>query len=117
MHRFQKLDVYQRSLDFTRTTRQISQIFPKNEQYVLSAQFRRAADSISLNICEGAGNDSPKEFSRFLAYSVRSGYECTGCLDIALHNGFISKEVHAKHSAEIQEMVAMLVALQKSIQK
>lgn len=88
MRRFKELRVYQRSLQFTRTAREISHAFPKEEQFVLSAQFRRAADSIPLNISEGAGNDSTKEFSRFLTYSVRSGYECAGCLDIALHNSF-----------------------------
>jgi len=117
MHRFKELKVYQRSLQFTRTARQITKRFPKDEQFVLSAQFRRAADSIPLNISEGAGNDSAKEFSRFLIYSIRSGYECSGCLDVALINSFIDEDAHAQSSAEVQEIIAMLVALRHSLNR
>ena len=101
-------------MQFTRTARQVTKSFPRDEQFVLSAQFRRAADSIPLNISEGAGNDSVKEFSRFLTYSIRSGYECSGCLDVALVNSFIDKDSHSQISDEVQEIIAMLVALQRS---
>ena len=66
-------------------------IFPKDELYSLTSQFKRAADSIVLNIAEGAGNYSDKEFARFLTYSVRSGFECKGCVDIASINGYINE--------------------------
>ena len=114
MHRFHELHVYKRSLRFTRTVRQIVKGLPRDEQFVLSSQFRRAADSISLNISEGAGNDSVKEFSRFLSYSIRSGYECVSCLDIALENAFIDQQKYSEAAEEIQEMIAMLVALRQS---
>lgn len=117
MHRFHELHVYQRSLEFTRTARQLVKRFPKDEQFVFSSQLRRAADSISLNISEGAGNDSVKEFSRFLSYSIRSGYECVSCLDIALTNVFIDKEKYAEAAGELQEITAMLVALRQSLAK
>lgn len=51
---------------------------------MLTSQFRRAADSIILNIAEGAGNRSKVEFLPLLAglgYFIRSGYECVGCID------------------------------------
>src|SRR5258706_77950 len=108
MHRFRKLHVYQRSLQFTKTVRDVTHAFPRSEQFVLSAQFKRAADSIPLNISEGAGNNSPREFQRFLTYSVRSGYECVGCLDIALINLYISPDRHASLDMEIHEIISML---------
>ena len=76
MHKFKELDVYKKALTFTRVVRETSKRFPKDELFVLSSQFRRAADSIVLNIAEGAGNSSKKEFARFLDYSIRSGFEC-----------------------------------------
>jgi|ERR1043166_8622775 four helix bundle protein len=115
MHRFRKLTVYQRSLQFTKTARRVASDFPRNEQFVLTAQFKRAADSIPLNISEGAGNNSVREFSRFLTYSIRSGYECLGCLDIALINSYISSDQHASLDTEIHEIIAMLVGLQNSM--
>lgn len=115
MHRFRELKVYQRSLELTKTIRQVTQNFPKSEQFVLSVQFRRAADSIPLNIAEGAGNRSKKEFARFLIYSIRSGYECVGCVDIALTNGYIQKTMHLGLDKEIHEVIAMLVGLHQSL--
>jgi hypothetical protein len=55
MHKFKELDVYKKALTFTRVVRETTKRFPKDELFVLSAQFRRAADSIVLNIAEGAG--------------------------------------------------------------
>lgn len=83
--------------------------------FVLTAQFKRAADSIALNISEGAGNTSDKEFARFLTYSIRSGYECVGCIDIAFINEFILNETHSALDKEIHEILAMLVGLQQSL--
>ncbi|MBU1297762.1 MAG: four helix bundle protein [Bacteroidetes bacterium] len=84
----------------------MTRTFPKEELYGLTSQFRRAADSIVLNIAEGSGCTSKKEFSQFLGYSIRSGFECIGCLDIALENKFINEEI-----------IAMLDGLQKSLRK
>jgi four helix bundle protein len=84
MHKLKDLNVYQKALKFTKIVRKITRTFPKEELYGLTSQFRRAADSIVLNIAEGSGCTSKKEFSQFLGYSIRSGFECIGCLDIAL---------------------------------
>ncbi|MBP9212130.1 MAG: four helix bundle protein [Bacteroidetes bacterium] len=114
MHKFKDLIVYQKALVFTTRVRNVSGEFPKEEQYVLSAQFRRAADSIVLNIAEGAGDSSDKEFVRFLGYSLRSTFECIGCLDIALMNKYIDAETNTELSNLCNEIIAMLYALQRS---
>ena len=113
MHKFQDLSVYQKSLDFTVVAREVCSGFPKDELYVLSAQFKRAADSISLNISEGAGDSSDKEFVRFLGYSIRSAFECIGCSDIALRNKYIDQEKHSELCNSCNELIAMLYSLQK----
>lgn len=115
MHRFRQLKVYQRSLQLTKVIRQVTKSFPKDEQFVLTSQFRRAGDSIVLNIAESGGSKPKKEFSRFLSYSIRSGYECVGCIDIALTNGYINDEKHSVLDKEIHEILAMLVGLQQSL--
>ena len=52
MHNFRKLLVYQKSIKFTSAARRIIKKFPKEEMWALSSQFRRAADSIALNIAK-----------------------------------------------------------------
>src|SRR5438105_10199300 len=101
MHRLKELLVYKKALKLTNVVRSVTRGFPSEELFGLTAQFKRAVDSVVLNIAEGAGNLSNKEFKRFLNYSIRSGFECIGCLDIALENDLIDESIHTATSASV----------------
>ncbi len=116
MHDFRKLDVYKRALLFTRTIRRVTAKFPRDEMFALTAQYRRAIDSVVLNISEGAGSGSKKEFSKFLGYSIRSGYECGDCADIAAVQKYITKKEYSELIQETNEIVSMLIGLQRSLE-
>jgi len=117
VHKLKDLKVYQKALRFTVLVRQMTKSFPRDELSVLGMQFRRAADSIVLNIAEGAGNSSNKEFSRFLDYSIRSGFECIGCSDIARINGYLNQDSYDQIVSVVNEIIAMLYGLQKRLKK
>lgn len=68
---FEKLIVYQKSLDYIDYVYELTNKFPKEEIYGLTSQWRRAANSVALNIGEGEGGTT-KEFSNFLRISKRS---------------------------------------------
>src|SRR3972149_110992 len=104
MHNFRKLKVYQNALHFTRTVRVVTRTFPKDELYSLTTQFRRAADSIVLNISEGAGNRSNKEFAKFLDYAIRSAHECIGCTDISRSEEYIDEHLRSDLFTEADEI-------------
>ncbi|MFT4848934.1 MAG: four helix bundle protein [Sediminicola sp.] len=59
---------------------QITAGFPRKENFSLSSQIRRSADSIALNISEGSILQSNMEFRRFLGYSIRSLTELLACI-------------------------------------
>jgi len=61
---FEKLQVYNKSLEYIDMVYKICELFPSLERYALADQFRRAATSIALNIAEGTGG-SKLEFRRF----------------------------------------------------
>jgi len=71
--KFEDLKVWQRALDLSDNVHRLTVNFPKEELYVLANQFKKAADSIALNIAEGSTGQSNAEFRRFLGFSVRSG--------------------------------------------
>jgi four helix bundle protein len=48
MHRFHELEVYRKAIRFTKTVRGVTKTFPRQELFVLTSQFVRAADSIVL---------------------------------------------------------------------
>ncbi len=117
MEKFRTLKVYQKALEYSKTVRKSTKSFPKDELFGLISQFRRATDSIVLNIAEGAGNSSKKEFARFLDFSIRSGFECIGCLDIAQTNEYLDKDDYEILISSVNEIIAMLYGLKKSLLK
>jgi four helix bundle protein len=62
----------------------MSQTFPKEEQYGLTSQLRRAAVSIPSNIAEGWGRATTKNYLQYLRISRGSLYEIETQLLIAL---------------------------------
>src|SRR5262245_55392663 len=55
---------------------------PDDERYNLTAQLRRAATSVPLNIAEGAGCATNVEFAQFLGYAYRSLKEVVTSLEL-----------------------------------
>lgn len=113
--KFEKLKVWQKSVDFSADVYDLTRKFPKQEMFGLTSQMNRAADSISLNIAEGSTGQSNSEFNRFLGYSIRSGIEVVGCLYIARRKKFISTEDFIHFYNEAEAIIVMNQALRKSL--
>jgi four helix bundle protein len=70
--KFEKLTIWQKSMDFGESINSMAYKFPKEEIFNLSSQIRRAVDSIALNISEGSIGQTNLEFKKFMGYSIRS---------------------------------------------
>jgi four helix bundle protein len=81
--KFEDLRVWQDAVELSGLINELTKTFPKDEIFVLTAQIKRATDSISLNIAEGSTGQSNAEFKRFLGIAIRSGIEVVGCLHLA----------------------------------
>ena len=115
MHKFRELKVWQRSLAFTLVVYEESKRFPADERYGLYSQVRRAACGIPMNIAEGAGCGSNKDFCRFLSIALRQGYELITATEIARGLGYWQNELCDRQNKEADEIIAMTVGLMKSL--
>ena len=80
---FQDLIVWQKAHEFVLGVYALTQLFPKNEIYGLTSQFRRAAVSVPANIAEGFRKGSRAEKARFLNIAEGSLEECRYYLMLA----------------------------------
>lgn len=113
---FEKLIVYQKSLNYVDFVYDITANFPASEKYSLVDQFRRAAVSVSLNIGEGSSG-TKKEFINFLRISNRSIRECVVCTTIAHRRLYINDEISETSRAFLVELAKLNSGLSSSLKK
>jgi four helix bundle protein len=113
--KFEKLIVWQKSLDLSDEVNQLTKSFPKDELYVLASQIKRAADSVSLNIAEGSTGQTNPEFSRFLSIALRSNIEVVGCIFLAQRRGNITQDKFDKIYKMCEEILVMINSLRNSL--
>jgi four helix bundle protein len=113
--KFEKLIVWQKSVDLSVEVHELVKKFPKDELYILTSQIKRAADSGSLNIAEGSTGQSNAEFSRFLGIALRSDIEVVGCLFLALRRKYIDQNEFDSIYKKCEEILVMINALRNSL--
>jgi four helix bundle protein len=89
---YKDLDVWRQSRDLVIDIYQVTKLFPKEEQFGLTNQLRRASVSIPSNIAEGCGRNHQKDSIQFFFIARGSLYEVETQLIIALDLGYLSKE-------------------------
>ncbi len=111
--KFERLEAWQRAIEFANAMFEIADGLPQKYQFSLGEQLRRAALSIPTNIAEGSGRTSPKEARHFYNISKGSVYECVSLLVMIDKRGQLSREAYKTHSAEADEIAAMLSGLMR----
>ena len=111
--KFEKLIIWQKSMDFGEEINAIVKGFPKHEIYNLSSQILRASDSVALNISEGSIGQSNAEFNRFLGYSVRSIAEVVTCLHKARRRNYMTVQEFDKLYKDCFDMMNMIIGRHK----
>jgi four helix bundle protein len=91
--------------------------FPKSEQFDLMSQTKRASYSISLNIVEGSGRFTEKDFAHFLDQALGSAHELEYCCLLSKDLSYIELELYQKLNQLINEVKAMLIGLIKKLRE
>lgn len=113
MKYYKDLIVWQKSMNFVEEVYKIN--FPKNEEYGLASQVKRASISIPSNIAEGNGRNSTKEYIRFLQISKGSLFEVQTQIELAKRLNMIDEELFCKLNNMSNEISAMLSGLIKKL--
>ena len=113
---YKDLHVWQKSIDLIPEVYQLLKSFPKEENYALSDQIRRALVSIPSNIAEGQARLHLKEFIQFLGISKGSLAELHTLLIVSHRLNYISKEELKRLEMPIEEISKMLNSLIRSLE-
>lgn len=112
---FQDLKVWQKSVLFSEEViRTIDEINAPRKHYRLIEQLEAACTSVAMNIAEGKGRQTTKEFIQFLYIARGSLFEVVTLLTILQRVGWIEEKKVMKIQQMAVEITKMLNSLIKS---
>ena len=112
MKDFRNLEVWQVSHGLAMQIYEITSKFPREEQFSLTSQTRRAAVSIPANIAEGCGRGTNADFSRFLQIAAGSASELEYHLLLSRELSFLPApdyELAVGRAVRIKKMLSALI--------
>jgi len=86
---YRDLIAWRKAMDLVTDIYLVTKAFPRDEQYGLTSQLRRAAVSVPSNIAEGQARFSRKEFHHFLSHARGSLVEIETQVTIAQNLGYL----------------------------
>ena len=112
---FERLEVYQRSLDFAEAIFKATEQFPQQVQYSLGDQLRRAALSICNNVAEGSQKRGPAK-RQFYGFSLNSARECVPMIELSRRRTLIGQQEYEQFDDACFHIASMMYALMRSVQ-
>jgi len=79
---FKGLRAWQEAKSFVVSSHHAIAKLPSHERFRLGDQWRRAAESVALNIAEGASRSGPRQFRRYLDFALGSLHELEAILEL-----------------------------------
>ena len=114
---FRNLIAYKKSFALAMDIYKASKSFPKEEQFGLTNQLRRAAVSIPSNIAEGSSRYSEKDYYRFIEISLGSTFELETQLLISKAANFGNHELRDEILKDLDEEEKMLISFMNKLNK
>jgi four helix bundle protein len=115
MFTFEKLDVWQKAIDFADLVYSQTKSFPSDERFGLTNQMRRAAVSVSSNIAEDSARVSDVDFARFVEIATGLLFEAVSEATVARRQGYLSDEDFGAIYEAAEELGRMLNGLRRTL--
>jgi four helix bundle protein len=113
---FEKLQVYQKAVDFADQVLTLCEHFPRGYGF-LADQLNRAALSISANLAEGNGRFTKADRKHFFAIARGSVQECVPLLEIAKRHNLLLGSDHDLRRHELEVLAKMISGLIAGLDK
>ncbi len=111
-HGFQDLIAWQRAMELVTAVYHVTRDWPREEQYGLTSQIRRAAVSIPSNLAEGHGRSGPREYAHHVSIAFGSLCELETQMligeQLGYANGDTTSELMTK-TAEVRRLIRGLI--------
>ena len=113
--RFENLEIWRAARAYATSVYGATSRFPTKEEYGLTSQMNRAANSISLNIAEGASKKSVKAFDYHLEIAVGSTFEVAAASFLSLDRSYITASQHEKLYSEAERLSKRIDAFRRAL--
>jgi four helix bundle protein len=107
---FQRLDVYQRAIEFLALVGDVVAELPKGHAE-RSDQLVRAAESVVRNIAEGAGRWSDADSAKHYKIARGEAMECAASLDVMRLRKLVAPQQYDRGICLLEAVVAMLTKM------
>lgn len=114
--RFEDLQVYQKSIIFGGIVNTLVKKFLREERFELTSQFKRASDSIALNIAEGSSG-ADRQFYNYLGNAWHSADKCVACSTKATLRNYINSDEDEEIRKNNTELSKMITTLRNTLSK
>ena len=113
--RMEGLEIWRLAREYAGHIYEVTARFPAHEKYALADQLNRAANSVTLNISEGSGQDTNAQFNRYLGIASGSVCEVIGGLFLALDRGYIDEDTRARLYDEGDRLIRKITNFRKTL--
>lgn len=110
MQGFRQLAVWQKGHELSLAVYRNTRGFPREEQYGLTSQMRRAAVSIAANVAEGSCRSGDTEFERFLQIAMGSASELEYYFLLSRDLGLLDPKTYEGLAEAVEEVKRMLAS-------
>jgi four helix bundle protein len=115
MSNYRELETWRQAHALALLIYRFAATLPSSEMFGLASQMRRAATSIPMNLAEGSGRSTDRNFARFVAISIGSASELDHSLLLVGDLGLGDSQLAAEARIRTSEVRKMLYSLRKHL--
>ena len=113
---FEKLEVYQKAVDFADEVAALTEGFPRGYGFLVD-QLNRAALSVATNLAEGNGRFTKPDRRNFFTIARGSAQECVPLLEIARRRGLVTNPTALALKERLEVIARMISGLINGLDK